>query len=52
VPGDHPLLTAPNTVLTPHIGYGTLDTFAEFYTQSIANVTAFLDGAPINLFAP
>jgi len=52
VPLDHPLLNAPNTVLTPHIGYGTRDTFAEFYTQSIANVTAFLDGAPVNLFVP
>jgi phosphoglycerate dehydrogenase-like enzyme len=50
VPLDHPLLTAPNTVLTPHIGYGTRETFAEFYGQSIANVMAFLDGAPVNLW--
>ncbi len=52
IPPGHPLLTAPSTVLTPHIGYGTTETFREFYRQSIANVTAFLDGAPINLAGP
>jgi phosphoglycerate dehydrogenase-like enzyme len=51
VPAGDKLLTAPNTVLTPHIGYGTAETFREFYGQSIANVTAFLDGAPVNLAA-
>jgi phosphoglycerate dehydrogenase-like enzyme len=52
LPPGHPLLAAPNTVLTPHIGYGTAETFGEFYSQSIANVSAFLDGTPVNLAAP
>ncbi len=52
IPAGHALLAAPNTVLTPHIGYGTVETFREFYRQGIANVTAFLDGAPINLATP
>jgi phosphoglycerate dehydrogenase-like enzyme len=51
LPPGHPMLAAPNTVLTPHIGYGTAETFGEFYRQSIENVAAFLDGAPINLAA-
>ncbi len=51
VPLGHPLLVVPNTVLTPHIGYGTAETFHQFYRQSIENVTAFLDGTPINLAA-
>jgi len=52
LPPGHPLLAAPNTVLTPHIGYGTTETFGEFYRQSIANVTAYLDGTPVNLASP
>ena len=47
LPRDHPLRTAPNTVLTPHLGYCVRENFAVFYRQSIENVLAFLDGAPI-----
>jgi phosphoglycerate dehydrogenase-like enzyme len=52
LPLGHPLLAAPNTVLTPHLGYGSAETFATFYTQSIENALAFLDGAPIRLLYP
>ncbi len=43
---DHPFRRLPNTVLTPHLGYGSIATFRDFYRQSIENVLAFLDGAP------
>jgi phosphoglycerate dehydrogenase-like enzyme len=49
LPEDHPFRTMPNTVLTPHIGYGTIETLTDFYRESIANVQAWLDGKPINL---
>jgi phosphoglycerate dehydrogenase-like enzyme len=49
LPPDHPLRTAPNTILTPHIGYGVAETWAEFYPQSVENALAFLDGAPIRI---
>lgn len=49
LPGDHPFRNMPNTVLTPHIGYGTIETLTGFYRQSIENVQAWLDGKPINL---
>ena len=46
---DDPIRTAPNTVLSPHLGYGTSDTFRIFYRESIENILAFLDGSPIRL---
>ena len=52
LPADHPFRSLPNTVLTPHLGYGTAATFRDFYRQSIENVLAFLDGAPIRTLLP
>ncbi len=49
---DAPIRTAPNTVLTPHVGYGTTDTFRQFYRESIENILAFLDGAPQRMVNP
>ena len=52
MPPDHPLRTAPNTVLTPHLGYVTDEGMREFFRGCIANIMAWLDGAPINLSNP
>lgn len=52
LPAGHPLRRLPNTVLTPHLGYTTADTFAEFYKQSIENALAFLDGKPVRMMQP
>ena len=49
LPPGHAFRTAPNCVLTPHVGYGTTDTFAQFYRESVENIVAFLDGAPIRV---
>jgi phosphoglycerate dehydrogenase-like enzyme len=49
LPPDHPLRALPNTVLTPHLGYTTVDTFQDFYSQSIENALAFLDGKPVRV---
>jgi phosphoglycerate dehydrogenase-like enzyme len=52
LPAGHPLTTAPNTVLTPHVGYGTREAYALFYRNSIENALAFLDGNPIRRYEP
>ena len=52
LPAEHPLRRAPNTVLTPHIGYCTTEVFEGFYRQCIENVLAFLDGAPKRMVNP
>lgn len=52
LPLGHPLLEAPNTVLSPHLGFGVRHTFEVFYRQSVENTLAFLEGAPIRLMPP
>jgi phosphoglycerate dehydrogenase-like enzyme len=52
LPADHPLRHAPNTVMTPHLGYGVAEVWAQFYPQSIENALAFLDGKPIRVMNP
>ena len=51
LPGD-PILSAPNTVLSPHLGYASSENLADFYRYSIENLTAWLDGAPIRTVNP
>jgi phosphoglycerate dehydrogenase-like enzyme len=52
LPASHPLRTAPNTVLTPHLGYGVRENWVEFYGQSVENALAFMDGKPIRVMNP
>jgi phosphoglycerate dehydrogenase-like enzyme len=47
LPADHPLRTAPRTLLTPHIGYVTEEVFRTYYQGVVEDITAFLDGSPI-----
>ncbi len=49
LPADHPLRACPRTVLTPHIGYVTEDTYRVFYGETVEAVQAYLDGAPIRV---
>ena len=52
LPANHPLRSAPNTVLTPHLGYGVRETWSAFYPQSVENAIAFLDGKPVRVMNP
>jgi phosphoglycerate dehydrogenase-like enzyme len=52
LPADHPLRSLPNTVLTPHQGYATKEIYRQFYSESIENVLAYLDGNPIRMLNP
>jgi phosphoglycerate dehydrogenase-like enzyme len=49
LPQNHPLRAASHTVLTPHLGYGVTETWADFYSKSVENAAAFLDGRPIRV---
>ena len=52
LPANHPLRTAPNVVMTPHLGYGVQETWQGFYPQSLENALAFLDGKPVRVTNP
>jgi phosphoglycerate dehydrogenase-like enzyme len=49
LPADHPLRSAPNTVLTPHVGYVTDASYARFYEDAVEDIAAWLRGEPIRL---
>lgn len=49
LPADHPLRSAPRTVLTPHIGYVTEGSYTAYFTGAVEDVRAWLDGSPIRV---
>jgi phosphoglycerate dehydrogenase-like enzyme len=49
LPSDHPLRSLPNTLLTPHIGYATVETYRDYYGQAIDDILAFVRGEPVRV---
>ena len=49
LPPDHPLRSAPNTVLTPHLGYVTEGTYRRYFAEAVEDIAAFQRGAPVRL---
>lgn len=49
LPTEHPLRRAPRTVLTPHIGFVTAETYRAWYAELVEDVAAFLAGEPIRV---
>jgi phosphoglycerate dehydrogenase-like enzyme len=46
LPLDHPLRTAPRTVLSPHMGYVTDQSYALWFEQDAEDVAVWLAGKP------
>ena len=46
---NNPLLQAKNCLVTPHIAWATREARSRLMDLAIANVTAFLAGAPVNV---
>ncbi len=46
---DNPLLTAPNCLITPHIGWATRKARANILRLAAENLKAFVDEKPINI---
>jgi phosphoglycerate dehydrogenase-like enzyme len=51
LPVDHPLRSAPNTVLTPHIGYVSTGTYERFFVEIVEDIAAFIEGSPVRVVA-
>lgn len=49
LPRDHPLRGMDNTVVTPHIGYVTGETYKIFFGEIVKNIKAFLSGTPVRV---
>ncbi len=49
LPADAAILRAPNTVLTPHLGYVTRETYDVYFPQALEDIEAWLAGKPIRV---
>jgi phosphoglycerate dehydrogenase-like enzyme len=49
LPKDHPFRSLPNTVISPHLGYVTEETYRVFYGQALEDIQAFLRGEPVRV---
>jgi phosphoglycerate dehydrogenase-like enzyme len=49
---DHPILAAPNTVLTPHLGYVSEDNYRAYFAGAVEAINAFEAGHPIRVMEP
>ena len=51
LPLSDPLRSAPNVVLTPHLGYVTEDAYQVFYGDAAEDIVAFAQGSPVRVLS-
>jgi phosphoglycerate dehydrogenase-like enzyme len=51
LPADHPLRSLPNTVVTPHLGYVTAETYRVFFGDAVEDIRSFLAGTPVRVLS-
>jgi phosphoglycerate dehydrogenase-like enzyme len=49
IPSDHWLLTAPRTLLAPHMGYVSDANYRVYFSDVVANIHAYLAGDPVRV---
>ena len=52
LPLEHPFRRLPNTVVTPHLGYVTEETYRVFFAHALEDVRGFLAGQPVRVLKP
>jgi phosphoglycerate dehydrogenase-like enzyme len=51
LPLSDPLRSAPNVILTPHLGYVTEETYRVFYGDAAEDIVAFAQGSPVRVLS-
>jgi phosphoglycerate dehydrogenase-like enzyme len=49
LPADHPLRRLDNVLLTPHLGYVSVENLTQMYKDAVEDIVAFLDGRPVRV---
>ncbi len=49
LPADHPFRRLDNTVITPHLGYVTLENYRRYFPAMVEDIQAWLAGEPIRV---
>jgi phosphoglycerate dehydrogenase-like enzyme len=49
LPVDHPLRKLDNVVLTPHLGYVSMQNYRAYFGGVVEDIRAFLDGKPVRV---
>jgi phosphoglycerate dehydrogenase-like enzyme len=52
LPLDHPLRTLDNVVITPHLGYVSVQAYEVYFSDVVDDIRAFLDGKPVRVIPP
>jgi len=51
LPAQHPLLSTPRTILSPHVGFVSRQSYRVSYGQAVEDVIGWLDGRPVRVLA-
>jgi D-3-phosphoglycerate dehydrogenase len=51
LPLDHPFRKMDNTVITPHLGYVSMENYRLYFRDIVDDIRAFLDGKPVRVLS-
>ena len=51
LPLAHPLRRLENTVITPHVGYVTVETYRVFFGETVENIRTYLNREPTRVIS-
>ncbi len=52
LPLDHPFRRMDNVVITPHLGYVSLQNYQHYFPDIVDNIRAFIEGKPMRVIKP